>query len=206
MLKGSWTSSKVAAPMNEVELRNMMYTATLEDVQLPFSIRYPRGNGVLTDWKKPFEKIEIGKGRKIKDGKDICFLSIGHIGNFVVETIKELEEKYNISPAHYDMRFVKPLDEALLNEALSKYPTIITIEDGTIIGGLGSAVLEFAADNHYKNDIIRMGIPDQFIEHGEPMELYEECGISPNKIVEKVLKIVYNTQSQKQDSAIKLRK
>jgi len=196
----------VAAPMNEVELRNMMYTATLEEVQLPFSIRYPRGNGVLTDWKKPFQKIEIGKGRKIKDGKYICFLSIGHIGNFVVEAIKELEEKHNISPAHYDMRFVKPLDETLLNEALSKYPTIITIEDGTIIGGLGSAVLEFAANNHYKNDIIRMGIPDQFIEHGEPMELYEECGISPNKIVEKVLRIVYNTQSQKQDSAIKLRK
>lgn len=195
----------VAAPMNEIELRNMMYTATLEEIQQPFSIRYPRGNGVLTDWKKPFEKIEIGKGRKIRDGKDICFLSIGHVGNFVVDAIKKLEEKYNISPAHYDMRFVKPLDEDLLNEALSNYPIIITIEDGTIIGGLGSAVLEFAADNHYKNDIIRLGIPDQFIEHGEPMELYEECGISPNKIVEKVLEIIH-THVEKENNLIKIRK
>lgn len=179
----------VAAPMNEVELRNMMYTATLDEVQLPISIRYPRGNGVLTDWKKPFEKIEIGKGRKIKDGNEICFLSIGHIGNFVTEAIKTLQEKYKINPAQYDMRFVKPIDEEILHEALSKYPVIITIEDGTIIGGLGSAVLEFMADNYYKNQVIRMGIPDRFIEHGEPMELYEECGISPNKIVEKVLEI-----------------
>ncbi|HPQ09473.1 MAG TPA: 1-deoxy-D-xylulose-5-phosphate synthase [Bacteroidia bacterium] len=179
----------VAAPMNEVELRNMMYTATLDEVQLPMSIRYPRGNGVLTDWKKPFEKIEIGKGRKIKDGKEICFLSIGHIGNFVTEAIQTLQEKYKINPAQYDMRFVKPIDEEILHEALSKYPVIITIEDGTIIGGLGSAVLEFMADNYYKNQVIRMGIPDRFIEHGEPMELYEECGISPNKIVEKVLEI-----------------
>lgn len=179
----------VAAPMNEVELRNMMYTATLDEVQLPISIRYPRGNGVLTDWKKPFEKIEIGKGRKIKDGKEICFLSIGHIGNFVTEAIQTLQEKYKINPAQYDMRFVKPIDEEILHEALSKYPVIITIEDGTIIGGLGSAVLEFMADNYYKNQVIRMGIPDRFIEHGEPMELYEECGISPNKIVEKVLEI-----------------
>lgn len=182
----------VTAPMNEIELRNLMYTATLDEIQQPFSIRYPRGNGVIIDWKKPFEKIDIGKGRKIKDGENICFLSIGHIGNFVTQSIQELESKYNISPAHYDMRFLKPIDEALLHEALSKYPIIITIEDGTIIGGLGSAVLEFMADNNYKNNLIRMGLPDRFIEHGEPMELYEECGISPDKIVEKVLNI-YST-------------
>ncbi len=179
----------VAAPMNEIELRNMMYTATLDEVKLPFSIRYPRGNGVLLDWKKPFEKIEVGKGRKIKDGEQICFLSIGHIGNFITNAIQQLEEKHKISPAHYDMRFVKPIDESILHEVCHKYPTIITVEDGTIIGGLGSAVLEFMADNNYKNQLIRLGIPDHFIEHGEPLELYEECGISPDKIVEQVLKI-----------------
>ncbi|GAB4199587.1 MAG: 1-deoxy-D-xylulose-5-phosphate synthase [Bacteroidia bacterium] len=179
----------VSAPMNEVELRNLMYTATLDDVQLPFSIRYPRGNGVMTDWKKPFEKLEIGKGRKLKDGEDICFLSIGHIGNFVTEAISKLEKEHGISPAHYDMRFLKPIDEDILHEVCNQYNTIITIEDGTIIGGLGSAVLEFMAENNYKNNVVRMGIPDRFIEHGEPMELYEECGISPNKIVEKVLEI-----------------
>jgi 1-deoxy-D-xylulose-5-phosphate synthase len=179
----------ISAPMNEIELRNLMYTATLDDVQLPFSIRYPRGNGVTIDWKKPFEKLEIGKGRKLKDGKDICFLSIGHIGNFVTKAISQLEKEYNISPAHYDMRFLKPIDEEILHEVCNQYSTIITIEDRTINGGLGSAVLEFMAENQYKNDVIRMGIPDQFIEHGEPMELYEECGISPNKIVDRVLEI-----------------
>lgn len=179
----------VTAPMDEIELRNLMYTATLDEIQQPFSIRYPRGNGVIVDWKKPFEKLEIGKGRKLKDGKEICFLSIGHIGNFVKEAIEKLEIEHNISPAHYDMRFLKPIDEEILHEALSKYSIIITIEDGTIIGGLGSAVLEFMSEHRYKNNLIRMGIPDRFIEHGEPMELYEECGISPARIVEKVLEI-----------------
>lgn len=186
----------VSAPMNEIELRNLMYTATLDEVQQPFSIRYPRGNGVIVDWKQPFEKIEIGKGRKIKDGEYICFLSIGHIGNFVTEAIESLEKEHNISPAHYDMRFLKPIDEELLHEALTKYSIIITIEDGTIVGGLGSAVLEFMADNGYKNDVIRMGVPDRFIEHGEPMELYEECGISPPKIKEKVLELICKVNYQ----------
>lgn len=179
----------VSAPMNEIELRNLMYTATLDEVQLPISIRYPRGNGVIIDWKQPFEKIPIGKGRKLKDGKGICFISIGHIGNFVTEAIQKLEQHHNISTAHYDMRFLKPIDEQLLHEAMTHYPIIITIEDGTIIGGLGSAVSEFMTDHHYTNTLIRMGIPDRFIEHGEPMELYEECGISPNKIVERTLQI-----------------
>lgn len=190
----------VSAPMNEIELRNLMYTATLDEIQQPFSIRYPRGNGVTIDWKKPFEKIEIGKGRKLKDGNEICFLTIGHIGNFVTEAIQQLEKEHQIYPAHYDMRFLKPLDEALLHEALTNYPIIITVEDGTIIGGLGSAVLEFMADNNYKNNLIRMGLPDRFIEHGEPMELYEECGISPDKIIERVLKIknfCYDRPTQK---------
>ncbi len=179
----------VAAPMNEIELRNMMYTATLDEIQQPFSIRYPRGNGVIVDWRKPFEKIEIGKGKKLKDGEDICFLSIGHIGNFVTEAIQELKSKHNIFPAHYDMRFVKPIDEKLLHEALGKYSIIITIEDGTIIGGLGSAVAEFMTEYNYTNKLVKMGIPDRFIQHGEPMELYEECGLSPSKIVEKVLQL-----------------
>lgn len=179
----------VSAPMNEIELRNLMYTATLDEIQAPFSIRYPRGNGVMVDWKKNFEKIEIGKGRKIKDGEEICFLTIGHVGNFVVEAIHKLENEYQIYPAHYDMRFLKPIDEEILHEVLNKYPIIITVEDGTIIGGLGSAVVEWMVDYQYKNTIIRLGIPDRFIEHGEPMELYEECGISPNQIVNKVLEM-----------------
>ena len=184
----------VAAPMNELELRHMMYTATLDHVQQPFSIRYPRGNGVLIDWKKPFEEVPIGKARKLKEGKEFCFLSIGHIGNFVAQAIQEIEKEYKFSLAHYDMRFVKPIDENTLHEVCTNYKTIFTVEDGTMIGGLASAVLEFMADHNYKNRLIRLGIPDRFVEHGEPMELYEECGLSPSKIKETFLN---STQQKK---------
>ncbi len=164
----------VSAPMNEEELRNLMYTGTLEKNAGPFSIRYPRGNGVLIDWKRPFAEIEIGKGRKLRDGEDIAILSFGTAG-ILAQTALNLLEKEGISGSHYDMRFVKPLDEKLLHEVFAKYKHIITVEDGTIVGGFGSAILEFMADNHYSSEVVRMGMPDRIVEHGEQNELYEEC-------------------------------
>jgi 1-deoxy-D-xylulose-5-phosphate synthase len=177
----------VSAPMNEEELRNLMYTAQLEN-KGPFSIRYPRGNGVMTNWKLPFKEITVGKGRKIKSGTDIAILSLGHPGNFVVEACELLKETHSI--AHYDMRFAKPLDEVLLHEVFSKFDKVITIEDGCIQGGMGSAVLEFMADNGYSARIKRLGIPDKFIEHGEQKELWQECGFDTNAIVETVKEMV----------------
>jgi 1-deoxy-D-xylulose-5-phosphate synthase len=165
----------VSAPMNEEELRNLMYTAQLEKNAFPFSIRYPRGNGVMTDWRKPFTELTIGKGRKVREGKDIALLSIGHIGNLALNACRNLEKK-GVSAALYDMRFVKPIDETLLHEVFSKFDKIITIEDGCIMGGMGSAVLEFMADHGYSAHIKRLGIPDRIIEHGEQAELYAECG------------------------------
>ena len=171
----------VSAPMNEEELRNLMYTAQLDETPGSFSIRYPRGNGVMINWKTPFRKIEIGKGRKLNDGKEIAILTLGQPGNLAANAITELN-KENIFPAHYDLRFAKPLDEALLHEVFTRYKKVITIEDGTIVGGVGSAVLEFMSDNGYQAQVKRLGIPDNFIEHGEQNELYEECGFSPGKI------------------------
>ena len=171
----------VSAPMNEEELRNLMFTAQLDETPGCFSIRYPRGNGVMVDWKTPFQKIEVGKGRKLKDGKEMAILSLGHPGNFAATAITKLEEE-GITVGHYDLRFAKPLDEAMLHEVFSKYKKVITLEDGCIMGGVGSAILEFMADNGYVSQVKRMGIPDRFIEHGEPIELYEECGFSPVQI------------------------
>ena len=174
----------VAAPMNEEELRNMMFTAQLRN-NGPFSIRYPKGKGVMPDWETPFTELEIGKGRKIKDGKDAAIITIGHVGNFALEAISKLEkEGYKL--ALYDMRFVKPLDNELLHEVFKKFDKVITIEDGTIIGGLGSAVLEFASDNNYKAKVVRLGIPDNFIEQGTLQELYNECGYHVNGIIKAV--------------------
>lgn len=179
----------VSAPMNEEELRNLMYTAQLEETKGVFSIRYPRGNGVMVDWKTPFQKIEIGKGRKIKDGEKVAILSIGHPGNLVTKAIEELQQE-GINPAHYDMRFAKPIDEALLHEVFSKYDKVITVEDGCIMGGMGSAVLEFMADNQYQANVVRLGIPDKWIEHGEQAELYEECGFSAKQIAKATLNVL----------------
>jgi 1-deoxy-D-xylulose-5-phosphate synthase len=173
----------ISAPMNEQELRNLMYTAQLESTQLPFVIRYPRGEGVLAEWKKPFEQIEIGKGRKLKSGKDIAILSFGHPGNFAAAAIRELKSE-GITPAHYDMRFAKPLDDELLHEALQDHQRIITVEDGTVIGGFGSAVAEFMAEHHYKNDLKILGIPDRLVEHGTLKELHRECGYDASAIAE----------------------
>lgn len=171
----------VSAPMNEEELRNLMYTAQLEPLPGPFSIRYPRGYGVLTDWQRPFTSIEIGKSRKICDGEDIAILSLGHIGNEVVNACKDLNtEGYH--PAHYDMRFAKPLDEKALHHIFTKYKTVITVEDGCLQGGIGSAIVEFMVDNNYKTQVKRLGIPDAVIEHGEQTELWEECGYDTKAI------------------------
>jgi len=177
----------VSAPMNEQELRNLMYTAQLEN-KGPFTIRYPRGNGVMTDWKTPFEEITVGKGRKVSQGEDVAILTIGHPGNFAQKAIKELV-KSGIKPAHYDMRFVKPIDEMLLHEVFAKFSKVITVEDGCLMGGFGSAVLEFMVDRGYKADVIRLGIPDEYIHHGTQDELWAECGFDSNAIVQAVEKI-----------------
>ena len=162
-----------------------LFTAQLEHNRLPFVIRYPRGEGVMAEWRKPMEEITIGKGRKIRDGKDIAILTLGHPGNFAAAAIRELRGE-GIQPAHYDLRFAKPLDEALLHEALSTYDKIITVEDGTVVGGVGSAVAEFMAANQYKNDLKVLGIPDRVVEHGSPKELHHECGYDAQAITETV--------------------
>lgn len=179
----------ISAPMNEAELRNLMYTAQLEKTNLPFVIRYPRGEGVMSDWQKPFAEIEIGKGRKLKDGKDIAILSLGHPGNFAAAAIRDLNRE-EIMPAHYDMRFAKPLDEGLLHDACRNYAKIITVEDGTVSGGFGSAVLEFMAQHGYKNEIKILGIPDRLVEHGTPKELQKECGYDAEGIMNAVKEMI----------------
>lgn len=185
----------IASPMNEIELRNMMYTAQLRN-QGPFTIRYPRGNGVLMDWQKPFEELPIGKGRVIIEGSDIAILTIGHIGNFATEAISILkDEGYSI--ALYDLRFVKPIDQDLLMNVCKKFENIITIEDGTIIGGMGSAVIEFIADNGFKTNVKRLGVPDRFVEHGTQNQLYHECGYYIDDII-KTVKEVLTKKSIKQ--------
>jgi 1-deoxy-D-xylulose-5-phosphate synthase len=192
----------VAAPMNERELRNMMYTAQLDTLQLPIVIRYPRGEGVMPDLQKdtmaqkyPFEEIQIGKGRKLsagssgKDGENIAILSFGHPGNFAPAAIRDVKAD-GINPAHYDMRFAKPIDEALLHEVFAKFDKIITVEDGTVVGGFGSAVLEFMNAHGYKADVKILGIPDRLVEHGSPKQLYDEIGIDANGIAEAVREMV----------------
>ncbi len=174
----------VSAPMNEEELRNLMYTASLDKNALPFTIRYPRGNGVMLDWKRPFTEIEIGKGRKLRSGEDFAIVSFGTVGNMAATALDELK-KDGILGAHYDLRFVKPLDEEMLHEVFRKFKHVITIEDGTVVGGAGSAVIEFMADNHYNSEVIRMGMPDRIVEHGEPSELYAECGYDAAAIAKK---------------------
>lgn len=175
----------VAAPMNEAELRNMMYTAQLDSHTLPISIRYPRGEGVMPEWKTEMKEIEIGKGRKLKDGEGIAILSFGHPGNFAASAIRELKNN-GINPAHYDMRFAKPIDEEMLHEVFAKFGKVVTIEDGTIVGGFGSAVLEFMAAHNYRAEVKIMGIPDSLVEHGTPKQLYEEVGIDANGIAKTV--------------------
>jgi len=175
----------ISAPMNESELRNLMFTAQLPSVKNPFVIRYPRGEGVMPEWKTKMEEIQIGKGRKLKDGDDVAILSFGHPGNFATAAIRELRTE-GINPAHYDMRFVKPIDEEMLHEVFSKYNKIVTVEDGTVVGGFGSAVLEFMSKNNYSAEVKMLGIPDRIVEHGTLKELYRECEYDAKAIADTV--------------------
>jgi len=185
----------VSAPMNESELRDLMYTAQLEKIKNPFVIRYPRGEAVKAEWKTEMKEIKIGTGRKLKDGEEIAILSFGHPGNFAAAAIRDVKPD-GINPAHYDMRFVKPLDEKMLHEVFKNYSKIITVEDGTVKGGFGSAILEFMAEHNYNASVKILGIPDTIIEHGTPKELYNEIGIDANNIAEAIrdmAKIEVNT-------------
>ena len=180
----------IASPLNEVEMRNMMYTAQLKPSG-PIVIRYPRGRGVTVDWKQAFSEMEIGKGRQLRDGNDLAILSLGPIGNEAARAI-DLLEKEHIIVAHFDMRFLKPLDNKLLKTVFSGFKKIITVEDASIVGGLGSAVIEYMNDNSYKAKVIRLGIPDRFVDHGTQEELYKECGYDSEGIVKAARNLVHS--------------
>jgi 1-deoxy-D-xylulose-5-phosphate synthase len=179
----------VSAPMNEAELRDLMYTSQLPSTELPFVIRYPRGEGVMPEWKTEMKAIVIGKGRKLKGGKDVAILSFGHPGNFAAAAIRNLKSD-GIDPAHYDLRFAKPLDEEMLHEVFQCYSKVITVEDGTVVGGVGSAILEFMAAHHYKAEVKILGIPDRIVEHGSQKELHKECGYDAEAIAKAVREMV----------------
>jgi 1-deoxy-D-xylulose-5-phosphate synthase len=179
----------ISAPMNESELRNLMYTSQLESMQLPIVIRYPRGEGMMPEWRTEMKEIVIGTGRRLREGKEIAILSFGHPGNFAAAAIRDLRNE-GINPGHYDMRFAKPLDEALLHEACQQYEKLITVEDGTVKGGFGSAILEFMAEHGYKNEVKILGIPDRLVEHGSPKELHHECGYDAAGIRAAVLEMM----------------
>jgi len=177
----------IFSPRNEVELRNILYTAQL-GLNAPIAIRYPRGRGVLIDWKQPYQEIEIGKGICIKEGRKIAILSIGHIGNSLQDVYNYLTDTEIKEISHYDMRFVKPLDESLLHTVFKNHSIIFTIEDGTIIGGFGSSISEFSTKHSYKNTVQTLGVSDNFIEHGTVAELYNFVGLSPHKIALEIKK------------------
>lgn len=171
----------IAAPMDEHELRKLMYTAQQPDMG-PFVIRYPRGRGMLTDWKCEFEAIPVGKGRLLKEGKDMAVITLGPIGYKAQKAIERMESETNLSIAHYDLRFVKPLDKEMLDSIGKNFRKIITIEDGVLSGGAGSAVMEFMSDNGYNVDIKRLGIKNCFVQHGAVNELYKICGLDEESI------------------------
>ena len=184
----------VSAPMNESELRNLMYTAQLPDAG-PFSIRYPRGEGVMPEWRTPFKKITVGTGRVVREGEGVAILSFGHIGNYAVRASSQLLGE-GLEPGHYDMRFAKPLDEEMLHDILSRYKAIVTVEDGCLQGGFGSAVLEFMADHGYSVPVKRLGIPDRVVEHGTQDELYKECGFDAAGIASAVRELAGKVAAQ----------
>lgn len=184
----------IAAPMNEEELRNLMYTAQLEKNAGPFTIRYPRGEGVMLEWKTPLREIQPGTGRKVRNGEDIAILSIGNVGNYATDACNFLDSE-GIHAAHYDMRFVKPIDELLLHEVFSKFSYVITVEDGCITGGMGSAIIEFMADHGYQARVTRLGIPDKYIHHGTQKELHRDCGYDTESIVNSVKKMLGKKKS-----------
>lgn len=171
----------IASPMNEIEFRNMLFTAQ-KNIKGPYMIRYPRGRGVQTNWKNEFSEVEKGKGRLLMEGDDLAFISIGPIGNVVSEVIETLK-KQKLSITHVDLRFLKPLDEELLLKVLSKHQKVITVEDGAITGGMGSAILEFISEHGLESTVKRIGVPDRFIDHGTVEELYRECGMDRESIL-----------------------
>ena len=173
----------ICSPMDEHELRRLMYTAQLPN-KGPFVIRYPRGGGELQDWRCPFEEVKVGTGRKLKDGTDVAVLSIGPIGNNVTRAIAELRD--SVSVAHYDMRFLKPLDESILDEVGRKFKRIITVENGVRNGGMGSAVTEWMSDHGYEPHIKRLGLPDRFVQHGKVSELQAIVGIDKDGIIKAI--------------------
>ena len=178
----------ISSPLNELDLRNLMYTG-YKECNGPFVIRYPRGKGEMADWRNEMHILPIGKGKKLRDGDDIAILSLGPIGNEVIKAIKEVESD-GISIAHYDMIFFKPMDEELLHEVGKRFSRVITVENGVIKGGLGSAVLEFMADNGYAPQVKRIGVPDEFVEHGSIPELYKLCGMDAKSIAGEIKKMV----------------
>lgn len=190
----------VSAPMNEEELRNLMYTAQLDETNAPFVIRYPRGQGVMPEWKTPMKKVKIGSGRKVVSGSDIAILTFGHPGNFALTAVEQLKKR-GVSAALYDMRFVKPLDEVMLHEIFGKFDQVITVEDGCVQGGFGSAVLEFMVDHGYKSQVIRLGIPDRIVEHGSQVQLWAECGFDAEGIQKSVEKALSSKSGNKSNIA-----
>ncbi|MGE5395693.1 MAG: transketolase C-terminal domain-containing protein, partial [Candidatus Saccharibacteria bacterium] len=174
----------VSAPMDETELRNMMFTAQNEN-HGPFSIRYPRGCGCIVDWRQPMQAIAIGKSRKLSEGQDVALLTIGTTG-IATRRVVSMLQKEGVKAAHYDMRFVKPLDEQALHEIFSTYKQVVTIEEGVLQGGFGSAVAEFMTDNSYEVHLKRIGIPDKFIDQGSVEELHRECGLDQSGIYKAV--------------------
>ncbi|MDR2084643.1 MAG: 1-deoxy-D-xylulose-5-phosphate synthase [Bacteroidales bacterium] len=178
----------IAAPLNEYDLQDMMFTAQYSE--LPYAIRYPRCRGIYLNWEKEnFEFVKTGKGKILRQGEDVAIISIGHIGNEVMKAIELAKEKADINPTHVDIKFLKPIDEELLHEICKNHKKIITVEDGTIVGGLGSAVLEFVSDNNYDCKVKRLGIPDKFIEHGSLSQLHKICEIDTESIMSEILKI-----------------
>jgi 1-deoxy-D-xylulose-5-phosphate synthase len=190
----------VAAPMNEAELRHLMYTASLPEAG-PFCIRYPRGEGVMPHWRVPMEAVKIGTGRVIQEGEDVAILTFGHIGNYAVEVCGKLKNA-GIFPGHYDMRFAKPLDESLLHQIMGQYSKIITVEDGCLMGGFGSAILEFMAEHGYQKKVQRLGIPDKVFEHGSQLDLQREAGFDPQSILKAVLQMIGKPQQAEASSSI----
>jgi 1-deoxy-D-xylulose-5-phosphate synthase len=193
----------IGAPRNEIELRNLMFTAQQPDMG-PFVIRYPRGAGSIVDWRKPMQLLEVGKGECLKQGEDLAVLTIGTMAIKAEKAIEKVENEYHLSIAHYDMRFLKPLDENILHEIGQKFSHVLTIEDGVLQGGFGSAVLEFFADHDYSVQVKRLGIPDNFIEQGSPDDLYAMLGLDAEGIAESIKELMQPNNKENISNKIKI--
>ncbi len=178
----------VASPINEHDLRNLMFTAQ-QDGMGPFAIRYPRGKGIIADWHNEMQVLPVGKGRRMSEGEGVAVLSIGHIGNEVIEVVNRLTEQ-GIKVGHYDMIYVKPIDEEILDEATKRYHSIITIEDGTVMGGLGSAVAEWLTRHDRTTRLRMLGVQDEFVHQGTVAQLYERCGMDAQSLEKTILSLM----------------